>query len=229
MRQLDGALAFARMNVIDPAAFILANTVLMPPPLVPEIQLHLASEVVPLWQMTEEELEQNGLPPPYWAFAWAGGQALARYILDHPDLVKGKAVLDFGAGSGLVSITAMKAGAASTLAADIDGFARAAITLNAAANGVTVGVTASDLIDSTPEAEVLLIGDMCYEQPLAGRIERWLRSLARAGKTVLIGDPGRSYFPKTGLEPLGRYQVKTTRELEDREIRDTGVFRLLPA
>jgi predicted nicotinamide N-methyase len=208
--------------------FILANTALIAPPLVPDIVLHLAVEVVPLWQMTERELEESGLPPPYWAFAWAGGQALARYILDHPETVCGKSVLDFGAGSGLGAIAAMKAGAASALAADLDAFAQAAIALNAKANDVVVGVAGQDLIGTVPGAAVLLIGDMCYEQPLAGRIEAWLRGLVREGKTVLVGDPGRSYFPKSGLELLARYQVKTTRELEDREIRDTGVYRFLP-
>ena len=115
----------------DPRAFIRANTALHEPPLIPEVRLHLASEIVPIWRMTEEELERSGLPPPFWAFAWAGGQALARYVLDHPETVRGKRVLDFGSGSGLVAIAAMKAGAASVLAADIDRFAAAAIELNA--------------------------------------------------------------------------------------------------
>jgi predicted nicotinamide N-methyase len=217
------------MKAVDPTEFVRVNTLALSPPLVPEITLHLACEVVPLWQMTELELEETGLAPPYWAFAWAGGQALARYVLDNPALVTGRRVLDFGAGSGLGAVAAMKAGAADVLAADIDGFARAAIALNARANGVAVTITSQDLIDTQPEADVLLIGDMCYEQPLAGRIEAWLRGLAGAGKTVLLGDPGRSYFPKSGLAPLARYQVQTTRELEDREIRDTGVYQLLPA
>jgi predicted nicotinamide N-methyase len=217
------------MTIADRAAFVRANTQVLAPPLVPEIMLHLASEVVPLWQMTERELEETGLPPPYWAFAWAGGQALARYVLDNPDLVRGKAVLDFGSGSGLVSIAAMKAGAAFARAADIDAFAQAAIALNAAANNVAVTVTGDDLIGTDPKADILLIGDMCYEQPLAGRIEAWLRGLAAQGKTVLLGDPGRSYFPKSGTALITRYRVMVTRELEDREIRETGVHRLLPA
>jgi predicted nicotinamide N-methyase len=200
----------------------------MTAPLVPEITLHLASEVVPLWQMTEAELEATGLPPPYWAFAWAGGQALARFLLDHPDIIAGKSVLDFGAGSGLGAIAAAKACAASVLAADIDALARAAIALNAEANGVSVVITGEDLIGQSYAAEVLLIGDMCYEQPLSRRIEAWLRAEAGAGRSVILGDPGRTYFPKSGLEKLAGYAVKTSRDLEDADVRNTGVYRLLP-
>jgi predicted nicotinamide N-methyase len=200
----------------------------MTAPLVPELTLHLATEVVPLWQMTEAELEATGLPPPYWAFAWAGGQALARYILDNPAVVAGRSVLDFGSGSGLGAVAAAKAGAAKILAADIDALARAAIALNAEANGVALDITAENLIGRNAVAEVLLIGDMCYEQPLAGRIETWLRAEARAGRTVLLGDPGRTYFPKSGLDKLAAYAVKTTRDLEDADVRNTGVYRLLP-
>jgi len=211
----------------DPAAFIRANTELIAPPLVPEIRLHLATEVVPLWRKTEEELEQMGVPPPFWAFAWAGGQALARYILDHPDVVAGKRVLDFGSGSGLIAIACMQAGAASVLAADIDAFAVAAIGLNARANDVRVEATALDMIGRPCDWDVLLVGDMCYERPLAERLLAWLRDCAGAGAAVFLGDPGRSYFPKAGVEHLATYTVQTTRELEDREIRQTGVYRLI--
>jgi predicted nicotinamide N-methyase len=211
----------------DPAAFIRANTELMPPPLVPELHLHLASEVVPLWRKTEEELQAEGIPPPFWAFAWAGGQALARYVLDHPDDVRGKRVLDFGAGSGLVGIAAMTAGARDVLCADTDRFAVAAIALNAAANGVALSATAEDVIGRRGAWDVILVGDMCYERPLAERILAWLKDRVADGVTVLIGDPGRSYFPKSGVETLETYRVATTRELEDREIRETGVYRLL--
>ena len=194
----------------------------------PEISLHLASEVVPLWHLTEEELAQSGLPPPYWAFAWAGGQALARYLLDQPAEVAGKRVLDFGAGSGLVGIAAAKAGAAQVLAADIDRFSGAAIALNAQLNHVEVAVTTEDLIGADPSGwDVILVGDMCYERPLAARIEAWLRSAVAQGVRVLIGDPGRTYLPRQGLEKLTAYAVKTSRELEDTDVRNTSVWRLL--
>ncbi|MEQ8327225.1 MAG: methyltransferase [Parvibaculum sp.] len=212
----------------DPAAFIRGNTALHQPPLVPEISLHLATEIVPIWQMTEEELEKSGLPPPFWAFAWAGGQALSRHILDNPEIVAGKRVLDFGAGSGLIGIAAMKAGAASVLAADIDPFAIASIELNAVSNAVEIAATAEDLVGVENRGwDVILVGDMCYERPLSERIEAWLRRLAGEGVEVLIGDPGRTYLPKTGLEKLVSYAVMTTRELEDTDVRNTSVWRVL--
>jgi predicted nicotinamide N-methyase len=214
------------MNPSNPQVFVRANTVAMAPPLVPEIVLHLAAEVVPLWRATEDELAQMGLAPPYWAFAWAGGQALARYILDNPVLVAGMRVLDIGSGSGLVGIAAAKAGAASVLAADIDAFAQAAIALNAAANGVTLAATMEDLIGGPADFEVILVGDLFYERPLAERLLAWLTPLPAL---VLLGDPGRSYFPKSGVEKRAAYQVPTTRDLEDREIRDTGVYALKTA
>jgi predicted nicotinamide N-methyase len=211
-----------------PAEFVRANTQLVSPPLVPEIKLHLATEVLPLWRLTEEELAQQGVPPPYWAFAWAGGQALARYLIDNPELVRGRTVLDFGAGSGLVAIAALRAGAASALAADIDAFAAAATALNADANGVVAQTTTDDLIGGAIGWDVILVGDMCYERPLAERLLAWLKTAATGGTLVLLGDPGRSYFPKDGLEKLIGYGVAVSRDLEDREIRDTGVYRLLP-
>ncbi|MEW6089570.1 MAG: 50S ribosomal protein L11 methyltransferase [Pseudomonadota bacterium] len=179
--------------------------------------------------MTEDELEKSGLPPPFWAFAWAGGQALSRYILDNPDIVRGKSVLDFGAGSGLIGIAAAKAGAKNVLSADIDNFAVEAIRINAASNGVDVQATPEDLVGVENRGwEVILVGDMCYERPLAERIETWLRRLAGEGVTVLIGDPGRTYLPKSGLEKLISYAVMTTRELEDTDVRNTSVWRVLP-
>jgi len=205
--------------------FIKANARLMAPPLVPEIQLHLASEVVPLWRATEDELARIGLPPPYWAFAWAGGQALARYVLDRPEIVQGKRVLDIGAGSGLVGLAACRAGAANVLAADIDSFACAAIRLNAKANACEIAVTQDDLIDAPPAWDVILVGDLFYERPLAERLLAWLKPL---GVPALLGDPGRNYFPKSGVEKLASYSVQTTRDLEDREIRETGVYQLRP-
>jgi predicted nicotinamide N-methyase len=210
----------------DPARFVAENTALLSPPLVPEIRLHLATEVVPLWRKTEEELEAEGVPPPYWAFAWAGGQALARYVLDHPAEVADKRVLDFGSGSGLVAIAAAKAGASGILAADIDAFACAAIVLNATANAVAIKVTRDDVIGATCAWETILVGDMCYEQPLADRLTSWLRALAGDGVTVLLGDPGRSYVPTSGLTALARYTVPTSRELEDRESREGIVWRV---
>lgn len=203
--------------------FVRDNSQLLAPPLVPEIRLHLASEVIPLWRKTEEELAEIGVPPPYWAFAWAGGQALARYLLDHPDLVIGKRVLDFGSGSGLVALAAAKAGAAHVSAADIDPFAIAAIVRNAAVNNVNVETISENVIGTDDRFDLILVGDMCYERPLAERLMAWLQT-ARAD--VLLGDPGRSYFPKTGLTQLATYAVPTTRELEDREIRQTGVWQL---
>ncbi len=205
--------------------FIKTSTTRQSLPLVPEIRLHLASEVLPLWHKTEEELEQEGVPPPYWAFAWAGGQALARYILDHG--LKVASVLDFGSGSGLVAIAAAKAGAAQVLAADIDRFAAAAIALNANENSVQVEITTDDIIGRKDPWDAILIGDMCYERPLAERLLDWLKDRAGAGATVLMGDPGRAYFPKSGVEKLATYQVQTTRELEDRDIRETSVYRLV--
>ena len=217
----------ARAADADPAAFVLANTALEAPPLVPEIRLHLASEVVPLWQATEEQLTEQGLPPPYWAFAWAGGQALARYLLDHPEAVAGKRVLDFAAGSGLQGIAAARAGAAAVEAAEIDAFAAAAIRLNAALNGVEMAVTERDLIGARAGPwDVVLAGDVCYERPMAETVWAWLRALAGDGALVLLGDPGRTYLPKSGLERVIAYAVETSRELEDSDVRNAVVWRV---
>jgi len=208
-------------------AFILENTRLQAPPHTPELQLHLADEITPIWTLTEEALAEIGLPPPFWAFAWAGGQALARYVLDHPQIVAGKRVIDFASGSGLVAIAAMKAGAASVLAADIDVFCEAAIGLNADANRVEVAFTETNLLDAPPPAvDVLLAGDICYERPMAEAVMAWLGQGRAAGASVLIGDPGRTYFPKDGLAKLAEYQVPTTRELEDMAVKRTSVWTL---
>jgi predicted nicotinamide N-methyase len=205
--------------------FVLSNTRLIAPPLTPEIRLWLADEAVPIWRKTEEELGAVGLPPPFWAFAWAGGQALARYALDHAALVQGKRTLDFASGSGLVAIAAAKAGAADIIACDIDPFAIAAIEANAAENGVSIAPRFDDPIGADEGWEVVLAGDIAYERDLAGAAMNWLASLARRGATVLIGDPRRSYLPHDRLDCMMEYSVPVTRELEDSEIKRTGVFR----
>ena len=215
-------------TAIDPAAFVRAETVLARPPLVPEIRLHLADAITPIWEATEATLVASGVPPPYWAFAWPGGQALARHILDNPALVAGRRVLDFAAGSGLGAIAAVKAGASAVTANDIDAFAAAAIHLNTAVNGVSVTVVTEDLLGRDDlGVDLVLAGDICYERPLAGRVEAWLKRLARGGTTVLLGDPGRAYLPRDGLEALASYAVPTTRELEDQDVRDTVVWRVM--
>lgn len=208
------------------ARFIEENTSIGTPPLVPEIRLHLATEVIPLWRQIETETGITNPPPPYWAFAWAGGQALARYLLDHADIVAGKNVLDFGAGSGLIGIATAKVGAAKVLCADIDPFADAATDANSRLNTVTTITTADNVIGQSGW-QVILVGDMCYERPLAESLLHWLRGEVAKGTTVLIGDPGRNYFPKVGVEKLADYTVATPRDLEDRDVRQTGVFRLL--
>jgi predicted nicotinamide N-methyase len=210
-----------------PEDFIRANTRLEVPPLVPEVKLHLASEVVPLWEATEAELAEQGLPPPFWAFAWAGGQALARYLLDHPEVVRGKRVLDFAAGSGLQGIAAALAGAAAVEAVEIDAFACAACHLNAAANGVAIAVREEDIVGvANPGWDVVLAGDICYERPAAERITAWLRGLVTQDCLVLMGDPGRTYLPREGLERIIAYGVKTSRDLEDSDLRNAVVWRL---
>ncbi len=215
------------MTIADPTAFILANTRLQAVPHAPEISLWLADEITPIWRLTEEELGELGLPPPFWAFAWAGGQGLARWLLDTADEVAGKTVLDFAAGSGLVGITAMKAGATRVLAADIDPFCGAAVDLNATANDVAISFTDTDLLDAPPpEMDVICAGDVCYEAPMTARVMGWLRQARRQGSRVLIGDPHRTYFRSEGLTFLAEYQVPTTRELEDFAIKRVSVFSL---
>jgi len=198
--------------------FVVANTRLMAPPLVPELRLWLADEAVPIWRRTEEELGKMGLPPPFWAFAWAGGQALARYALDNPSCVRARRVLDFGAGSGLVAIAAAKAGAAETEASDIDAFAVAAIEANAAENGVEIAARREDLIGADEGWEVALAGDVSYDKDMAEAATDWLLKLARRGADVLIGDPRRTYLALDRLECVAEYRVPVTRELEDSEI-----------
>ena len=215
---------------MDRAAFVRRNTAITAPSLVPEISLYLATEIAPIWQATEDTLALSALPPPFWAFAWAGGQALARFLLDHPERVAGRSVLDFGAGSGIVAIAAAKAGAASVLAAEIDHFAAAAIAANASLNDVAIAVTTTDLLDTVDARwEVVTAGDVCYERPMADRVMGWLRGLAARGTLVLLGDPGRAYLPSEGLIERAHYLVPTSRELEDRDIRDAIVWQVLSA
>ena len=215
------------MPIADPAAFILANTRLQAVPHAPEISLWLADEITPIWRLTEEELGEMGLPPPFWAFAWAGGQGLARWLLDNPHEVAGRRVLDFAAGSGLVGIAALKAGAASALCADIDPFCAAAVALNADANRVRLDFTDADLLDAPPpEVDVICAGDVCYEKPMTDRVLAWLGRAKANGTRVLIGDPGRTYFPREGLDFLAEDRVPTTRELEDLEVKRVSVWAL---
>jgi len=212
----------------DPAAFILRQTTVAAPPLVPELRLFLATEVTPLWEATEEALAEAGVPPPYWAFAWAGGQALARYVLDHPALVSGRRVLDFASGSGLVAIAAARAGAGEVTAVDVDPFAGTAARLNATLNGVSIAALHEDLTARAGAGpwELILAGDVCYERAMTGRVLPWLRAQAAAGATVLIGDPGRAYCPEDGVEELGRCEVPTSLDLEGRDARETRILRL---
>lgn len=205
--------------------FIARNTGILTPPHVPEISLHLASEAHDLWLKTEEELEAIGLPPPYWAFAWAGGQGLARHILDNPDCVRGKSVLDFASGSGLVAIAAKMAGATAVTASDIDPWAAMAIAMNAARNK-TIIATRSDAIIGTDDGwQVVLAGDVFYDQQLAVALIPWFEALARRGADILVGDPGRSYCPRDKLRQLAVYQVPVTRALEDSDVKKTTVWR----
>ena len=212
----------------DPAGFIRANTRLLPVPHAPEIRLHVADEATDLWQRTEEELQAIGLPPPFWAFAWAGGQALARYVLDNPDVADGARVVDFASGSGLVAIAAARAGARHVVASDLDPFAVAAIGLNAAANGVgdRVAATSDDLLATDPQADLVLAADVFYERDLAEAVTAWLVGLQARGVTVLIGDPGRTYLPRDRLDCLATYAVPVSRTLEDSEIKRSHVWRL---
>ena len=214
-----------RRTAQERAAFIRDNTRLLAPPLAPGLRLYLADEAVALWQKTEDDLGEIGLPPPFWAFAWAGGQALARYILDNPQQVAAKRVLDFASGSGLVAIAAAMAGARAVEASEIDAFAEAAIALNAAENGVAVTVLAENVVGVDRGWDVVLAGDVSYEKDMAEAVTAWLEGLAARGALVLIGDPRRSYLALDRLECLVEYSVPVTRALEDAEIKRTGVFR----
>jgi len=208
-------------------AFIRAHTRPATAPLVPEFTLHLATEITPIWQATEDWLERHNIAPPFWAFAWPGGQALARYILDHPATVAGRSVLDFAAGCGIASLAAATAGAALVEATEIDPLAVAAIWLNARDNGLGVQALAEDVVGTSCRWDIILCGDVCYEAPMARQLLPWLESMA-ASAEVWLADPGRAYLPVSGLRPIISYDVPTTLELEDRDCRRTTIARLLP-
>jgi predicted nicotinamide N-methyase len=213
------------IEILDRAGFIRAQTRLLPVPHAPEISLHLADEATELWQKTEDELGEIGLPPPFWAFAWAGGQALARYLLDHREWVAGKTVLDFASGSGLVAIAAAMAGASRVEACDIDAFSAAAMAVNARANGVVLTPRLENLIGRDEGWDVVLAGDVSYERDMAEAVTGWLEHLARRGALVLIGDPGRAYLARERLESLAEYRIPVTRALEDCEIKKSQVWK----
>ena len=211
----------------DPETFIRAQTAIARPEMVPEIPLHLATEITPIWQATEAWLGAEGIEPPFWAFAWPGSQAMARLILDHPAHVAGRRVLDFAAGCGLAAIAAARARAASVEAAEIDPLALAATRLNAALNGVSVATPEGDVVGSPCRWDLILAGDVCYEAPMTRHILPWLRAMAAAGAEVWLADPGRAYVPRDGMAELARVEVPVTRELEDRDHRLVTICRLL--
>jgi predicted nicotinamide N-methyase len=209
----------------DHAAFIRAHTTITRPAMTPEIALHLATEITPIWRATEDWLAERNLAPPFWAFAWPGGLALTRHILDHPAPLAGKRVLDFAAGAGLAAIACAMAGARRVEAAELDPVAAAAITLNAATNGVEVTAITGDIVGAANRWDLILCGDVCYEATMTAHILPWLRGLAATAE-VWIADPGRAYLPRDGMAAFGRYRVATTLELEDRTEREVTLYRL---
>lgn len=219
--------ACRRLMAEDPGAFIRSVTAVASPPACPEIRLHLATEITPLWEATEQALDGLEVPPPYWAFVWAGGQALTRHLLDHPDLCRGKRVLDFASGCGVSAIGAALAGAARVEAAEIDRLAGAAIAANAALNDVTVEVVLDDLVGQACRWDVVVAGDVCYEKPMTAHIWPWLKRLAADGAEVVMADPGRAYLPAHGLLEIDRLEVATSLELEDRTSRQVVIYRIV--
>jgi predicted nicotinamide N-methyase len=211
--------------VIGRDTFILTHTVLGSAVLVPEISLRLATEITPIWQATEAWLAEHNVAPPFWAFVWPGGQALARYVLDHPDAVAGRRVLDFAAGCGIAAVACAMAGAASVEASEIDPLAVAAIALNAAANRVSVDAMRIDIVGAACRWDLILCGDVCYEAPMTGHILPWLHGMA-CDAEVWLADPGRAYLPRQGLAPFASYRVPTSLELEDRIEREVTLYRL---
>lgn len=216
-------------NTSKAQSFIFKNTKLSCPPLLPEVCLHLADESLPIWKKMEEHMGELNVPPPFWAFAWPGGQALARYILDRPKEIAGKRVLDIGAGSGLTSIAAGQAGASSVLAVDIDIFALEAIILNAQANKVLLNTTHRDFVlEEFGNFDVILVGDLFYERPLSEKVMAFVRKAAEHKIKVIIGDPERTYFPKNDFCCITQYDVPVSRDLEDSSLKKTAVWQLAP-
>ena len=214
----------------DRDAVVLARTRLQRPPAVPELELHLADDMDDAWASLQDELDDGTLPPPFWAFAWLGGQAVARHVLDDPELVGGRSVLDLATGSGLCALAARRAGATSVVAVDVDPYAVTAAGLNAAHNRLDVQVRHGDLLDAPPpEVDVVLAGDVFYDAQMAARVLPWLRDAARAGAHVVIGDPGRHYLPRALLRERAAYDVPTTRDLEGVEVKRVRVYELPPA
>jgi predicted nicotinamide N-methyase len=208
------------------AAFVRTYAPLTPVAYVPEIALHQADEPIGLWQLTEGEFRSEQ-PPPFWAFAWAGGQGLARYVLDHPDVVAGRRVLDLASGSGLVAIAAARAGAAEVRAVDVDPVAVAAVGVNAGANGVRVAATVADLLDGDAgDAQVVLAGDVFYSQAMANRVLRFLLRAARDGARVLVGDPDRAFLPRPRFHALAAYDVPVPPALESVRLKRTTIWEL---
>ncbi|CAH2600243.1 Methyltransferase [Rhodovastum atsumiense] len=210
----------------DAEAFVRAQTAPQAAPLVPEITLQLASEITPIWQATEAWLAETGTAPPFWAFAWPGAQALARFVLDHPGVVAGRRVLDFAAGCGLAAIACARMGAAHVEAAEIDPIAAASIRVNAQANAAAVTALTGDLVGTPCRWDLILCGDVCYEAPMTRHILPWLRGMAGQAE-IWVADPGRAYLPREGLDPFATFAVPTTTELEDRTVREVTLFRLL--
>lgn len=211
---------------VDHASFVRAHTEIGAPPLVPEISLHLAASVTPVWEATEVQAGRH-VPPPYWAACWPGGQALARLVLDRPELVRGRRVLDFASGGGVTAIAACLSGASSVIATEVDPLAAEAAAMNAALNGVSFEIQSRDVIGDDEGWDVVFAGDVCYERAMAERITDWLRTLSRRGALVLMGDPGRAYVPTSGIETIARYRVAVSRDLEDQDVRETLVWRLV--
>jgi len=216
------------VTAADAEAFVLAHTGLAPVPYLPEIRTHQADDAISLWEETEELHGGPGLAPPFWAFPWAGGQALARYVIDHPDVVAGKHVLDLASGSGLVALAAAHAGAATVMANEVDPYAIAAIRLNAAANGRVIRTYHGNLLidDALVTADVVLAGDVFYNRDMAAAMHEYFRAARKRGAVVLVGDPGRAYVPRDELERVADYEVPVVRDIEDVDVKDTTVWRV---
>lgn len=223
-------LAFPALKIDDPAAvkaFIRVNTKVIAPPLVPEIKLYLAEETLPIWQKTEEQLQEQNIPPPFWAFAWAGGQALARYLFDNAELVAGKRVLDIGTGSGITAIAAKLCGARAVTATDVDPLSVLATQLNAALNRCEIDVSCANVLGEDPRShDIYIVADLFYERELANQALAFAKAAKENGAVVLVGDPKRSYFPVSDFTCLETYEVTVTRELEDALIKKTSAWQL---